>query len=259
MRQRQRRPPGLDEPSGWARDDFPRRGRDGEDQDGLRAPGCHHMIPDLVAERLTGRDAEGFTNAAMRWGTDMEPQAKLATNSGGASVEKLRVRQNPSIAGIAEMPDGFVGEEIDCRDRKYCPPRRQYRNATRFPIADKYVKRDAGGRWPALARVVRGTVRSPDAGIRIAYRQACRSAARKHAVRNWKPSSSNFTPARLTRRCLADPRPLLRTANRRPSRRDQLQQVTGDCPSAGSVNKAILVRKPRRQRFLKSVVRTTAR
>ena len=31
---------------------------------------------ELVAERLTGKAAESFTNAAMKWGTDCEPLAR---------------------------------------------------------------------------------------------------------------------------------------------------------------------------------------
>ena len=34
---------------------------------------------DLVVERLTGQKAQGFSNAAMEWGTQTEPQAKPPT------------------------------------------------------------------------------------------------------------------------------------------------------------------------------------
>src|SRR5690606_8292649 len=33
---------------------------------------------ELIAERLTGEAAERFTNAAMQWGTDHEPDARAA-------------------------------------------------------------------------------------------------------------------------------------------------------------------------------------
>ena len=32
----------------------------------------------LVAERLTGATQESYTNAAMQWGTDQEPEARVA-------------------------------------------------------------------------------------------------------------------------------------------------------------------------------------
>jgi hypothetical protein len=35
-----------------------------------------NYMAQLVAERLTGTVAESFTNAAMQWGTDMEPEAR---------------------------------------------------------------------------------------------------------------------------------------------------------------------------------------
>ena len=35
-------------------------------------------MAELIAERLTGVRVEGFTNAAMQWGTDKEPDACAA-------------------------------------------------------------------------------------------------------------------------------------------------------------------------------------
>ena len=37
--------------------------------------GRKNYMAELVAERLTGTRQEGFTNAAMQWGTDQEPEA----------------------------------------------------------------------------------------------------------------------------------------------------------------------------------------
>ena len=35
-------------------------------------------MAELIAERLTGIPAIGYTNAAMQWGTEQEPNARAA-------------------------------------------------------------------------------------------------------------------------------------------------------------------------------------
>jgi putative phage-type endonuclease len=78
-----------------------------------------NYMADLVAERLTGAKAEGFTNAAMQWGTDMEPEARVAYEFyRDASVAEIGFVPHPSIAETGASPDGLVGEdgliEIKC-------------------------------------------------------------------------------------------------------------------------------------------------
>lgn len=73
----------------------------------------------LVAERLTGRAAESFTNAAMQWGTDTEPQARaMYSLQTGLDVTETGFHAHPSIAMSGASPDGLVGEtglvEIKC-------------------------------------------------------------------------------------------------------------------------------------------------
>lgn len=99
-----------------------------------------NYMADLVAERLTGEAAEGFTNAAMRWGTDMEPQAKLAYQfRQGVTVENCGFVAHPSIEMAGASPDGFVGEdglvEIKCPNTAT-----HIETLLGSPIADKYVK-----------------------------------------------------------------------------------------------------------------------
>ena len=40
--------------------------------------GRANYMADLVVERLTGQKASSFSNAAMEWGTEQEPNAKAA-------------------------------------------------------------------------------------------------------------------------------------------------------------------------------------
>jgi YqaJ-like viral recombinase domain. len=65
----------------------------------------------LVVERLTGKADEGYENAAMRWGTEQEPFARIAYIAAtGANVEEVGFIQHPQLmAGCS--PDGLIGEE----------------------------------------------------------------------------------------------------------------------------------------------------
>ena len=66
---------------------------------------------DLVAERLTGECREGFSNAAMQWGTDMEPQARAAYEFlHDASVVEVGFINHPTLTMAGCSPDGLVGD-----------------------------------------------------------------------------------------------------------------------------------------------------
>jgi putative phage-type endonuclease len=74
---------------------------------------------ELIAERLTGVAAEGYTNAAMQWGTDQEPNARLAYEFVyDVTVEQVAFVVHPTIEDAGASPDGLVGEdglvEIKC-------------------------------------------------------------------------------------------------------------------------------------------------
>lgn len=73
----------------------------------------------LVAERLTGTPAETFSNAAMKWGTETEPQARAAYEFySGLSVAEVGFISHPTISQSGASPDGLVGDlglvEIKC-------------------------------------------------------------------------------------------------------------------------------------------------
>src|SRR5699024_10393003 len=74
---------------------------------------------ELVVERLTGVPKEGFSNAAMAWGTETEPQARATfTLTTGLSVEEVGFVDHPSIEMTGASPDGLIGDsgliEIKC-------------------------------------------------------------------------------------------------------------------------------------------------
>ena len=74
---------------------------------------------ELVAERLTGNAADRFTNAAMQWGTDNEPQARKAYEFMTDNVvTQIGFVDHPTIPMTGASPDGLVGAdgllEIKC-------------------------------------------------------------------------------------------------------------------------------------------------
>jgi putative phage-type endonuclease len=78
-----------------------------------------NYLAELVAERLSGTRAEGFTNSAMQWGTDQEPEARLAYEfRTDEEVEEVGFVQHPVIAMSGASPDGLVSDdgliEIKC-------------------------------------------------------------------------------------------------------------------------------------------------
>lgn len=73
----------------------------------------------LVAERLTGTVAESYSNGAMQWGTEQEPEARLAYEfRTDLEVEQIAFVPHPTIAMSGASPDGLVADdglvEIKC-------------------------------------------------------------------------------------------------------------------------------------------------
>lgn len=78
-----------------------------------------NYMAQLIAERLTGDPAETFTNGAMQWGTDTEPQARRAyAFYTDATVTEVGFVRHPTIGNSGASPDGLVGDdglvEIKC-------------------------------------------------------------------------------------------------------------------------------------------------
>lgn len=73
----------------------------------------------LITERLTGMPVQGYVNAAMQWGTQTEPEARMAYEAlRGALVEETGFLKHPRMAWCGASPDGLVGDdgmvEIKC-------------------------------------------------------------------------------------------------------------------------------------------------
>jgi putative phage-type endonuclease len=66
----------------------------------------------LVCERLTGQPQDGFTNAAMQWGTETEPQARNAyCFHRDLDVSECGFFDHPKIQMSGASPDGLIGDD----------------------------------------------------------------------------------------------------------------------------------------------------
>jgi putative phage-type endonuclease len=85
------------------------------------AAGRRDYRAQIVAEILTGRPQEsGFTNDAMRWGTEQEPYARAAYEChAGVLVDQVGMVLHPSIERGAASPDGLV--DLDGLVEIKCP------------------------------------------------------------------------------------------------------------------------------------------
>lgn len=81
--------------------------------------GRKNYMSQLLCERLTGLQQDSFTNAAMQWGTEIEPRARAAyqflTDN---TVQEVGFVDHPSIDMSGASPDGLIGNigliEIKC-------------------------------------------------------------------------------------------------------------------------------------------------
>lgn len=77
-------------------------------------------LGELIAERLTGESAaNGFTNADMQRGTELEPAARVAYETRtGQLVDEVGLVLHPANEWFGASPDGVVGDdgllEIKC-------------------------------------------------------------------------------------------------------------------------------------------------
>jgi putative phage-type endonuclease len=71
-----------------------------------------NYMAELIVERLTGEPAARFTNAAMEWGTEKEPDAIAAYEfMHDATVSPAGFVLHPDSLETGASPDGFVGDD----------------------------------------------------------------------------------------------------------------------------------------------------
>lgn len=71
-----------------------------------------NYMAELIAERLTGIPAPSFQNEAMRWGTECEPDARVAYEfRTDAGVDEVGFVDHPRIPMTGASPDGLIGTD----------------------------------------------------------------------------------------------------------------------------------------------------
>lgn len=94
----------------------------------------------LIAERLTGTPGDSFSNAAMQWGTEKEPEARAAYEFfTDATVEEVAFVEHPTISHSGASPDGLVGDSglVEIK----CPNTATHIETLRGrKVPDKYIK-----------------------------------------------------------------------------------------------------------------------
>jgi putative phage-type endonuclease len=85
---------------------------------GYSASRANYMAQ-LVVERMTNKQAESYSNAAMEWGTEQEPLARAAYEAEvDVLVQEVGMIDHPTVEMSGASPDGLVGDdglvEIKC-------------------------------------------------------------------------------------------------------------------------------------------------
>lgn len=71
-----------------------------------------NYMAELIAERLTGETAPSFTNAAMQWGTEKEPEARAAYEfRTDREIVAVGFIIHPNMPDCGASPDGLVGDD----------------------------------------------------------------------------------------------------------------------------------------------------
>jgi len=77
-----------------------------------------NYLIELALQRTTGSIAESYSNSAMEWGTQTEPQARVAYEVATHNfVDQVAFIDHPTIKWFGCSPDGLVGDgliEIKC-------------------------------------------------------------------------------------------------------------------------------------------------
>lgn len=106
------------------------------------------LITRIAIERITGTCVETYSNAAMRRGTELEPDARDAYEIHvGEMVEECAWLNHPALPHVGVSPDGLVGKsgmvEIKCPDSE----EKHWEAITRGAHAHEYHWQLQGQLW----------------------------------------------------------------------------------------------------------------
>ncbi|WP_426780258.1 lambda exonuclease family protein [Pseudomonas aeruginosa] len=112
----------------------------------------------LLCERLTGKREEGYTNAAMQRGNDLEPIARAAYEMyEDCEVVEVGLILHPSIDGFGASPDGVILLDNGRRGLEIkCP------NTAQHIAVVQSEKHDTQYEWQMLAQMACADLESVD-------------------------------------------------------------------------------------------------
>ncbi len=112
----------------------------------------------LLCERLTGKRDEGYTNASMQRGNDLEPIARVAYEMyEDCEVVEVGLVLHPSIDGFGASPDGVILLENGRRGLEIkCP------NTAQHIAVIQSGKHDTQYEWQMLAQMACADLESVD-------------------------------------------------------------------------------------------------
>ncbi|HBO2943883.1 TPA: YqaJ viral recombinase family protein [Pseudomonas aeruginosa] len=112
----------------------------------------------LLCERLTGKREEGYTNAAMQRGNDLEPIARAAYEMyEDCEVVEVGLVLHPNIDGFGASPDGVILLENGRRGLEIkCP------NTAQHIAVIQSGKHDTQYEWQMLAQMACAELESVD-------------------------------------------------------------------------------------------------
>jgi len=88
-------------------------------QTGYSASRKSYLV-ELALERITGQRGESFSNSFMQWGTETEPQARVAYEAfTGRVVDEVAMLPHPTIEMSGASPDGLI--DLDGQLEIKCP------------------------------------------------------------------------------------------------------------------------------------------
>jgi putative phage-type endonuclease len=71
-----------------------------------------NYLAELLCERMSGQQYDSYVSPAMQWGTDQEPEARLAYEfRTDAAIEEVGFIPHPAIEMSGASPDALVGDE----------------------------------------------------------------------------------------------------------------------------------------------------
>lgn len=99
----------------------------------------------LLAERLTGQPTPHFETAAMRWGTENEPAARVEYAwTRGVEVEEVGFIAHPSISAGAS-PDGLIGSDGGIEIK--CPSSVVHLQTLLYGMPEEHTAQVQGAMW----------------------------------------------------------------------------------------------------------------